>query len=143
MKILFLIHIEEEFRAYMEGSNPYLLENIAKLIRSEGYDQIYAFCTDFDTSEPLTELKLFIDEVIPWSYGYERECFADDERAFLIDVPENGNTTWIPQNLRNNTTLHESEIYIGGGAECECLVDFLAIMKHEGYTYKVLYEIVY
>lgn len=138
MKILFLIHVEEMFRDYFPKM---YVPRICKAMRS--YDDIYVFCSDLDDFRPIREVYNIQNyEQVEWSWGYDPECFNEDEKQFVINA--NGHEyTWIPEILRDPSYWLNHEIHLGGGSLHECLQDMRDILEYQNIPYQLKRHLTY
>lgn len=129
-KVLFLVHIEEMFRRYFPDQLYPL--RLRRACRAKKYDRVFLLLSGVENRNPIREVQDVVGQwqYIDWGWGYEEDMFDEEENAFVI--PSNGHEwTWIPPELRAmQSQLAGYDIFVGGGAESECLQDFCDILGH-------------
>lgn len=136
--ILFLVHIQEEFRRFFP--DPLYPLRVRRSAMAKKYTQVISLVADIDTLDAIPEL-----ETVPfvkkwyWSWGYEKdmfcyancqeECHEEDCEGKYVIESYGHEYTYIPPQLRAMLPeLRQARIFIGGGYASECLEDWRAVL---------------
>lgn len=138
---LLLVHVQNGFRQYFP--NDMYIPRLVKAVHAKKYQNIVHMTSDFDDDTIICELKGKVHREINWSWGYYPFQFEDESEEEWV-IPSSGHEfTWIPPEFRNGF-LDNTKIFLGGGADGECLTDMESIMSYmkipyqrvEGYIYR-------
>ena len=142
--ILFLVHVEEMFRQYFP--DPLYTSRLVKACTCQKYDQVFHMTSCVEDDHPIEELVQCVrmPQLIDWGWGYEPDSFNKEEQEWVIESHGSfgHQWTWIPPELRS-MNFSNCNVFIGGGAEKECLADFelvldnlkVAYTKIKGYVF--------
>jgi hypothetical protein len=141
MKILILVHVEETFRR-----NGYLKDDtiwaIVDGINKGDFDRVIHMTSGIEDYKPIDDIAHMVDEEIEWGWGYEQDHFVEKEEADWIIESWGHEKTWVPPEFRNGGSAN-TEVFLGGGYDGECLADFQAVLEHVGIPYTLVREMVY
>lgn len=145
MKILFIVHAEEQFEPYMDGHFHF---NLSQAVFTGNYDKVYVLNSGVGETAEKSGLIPFVDQLVEndlaeevnwsWSYGPEGMSECDPEREFMIPTGSPHEWTWVPVELRHLLTQKGLMIDVIGGCVNECLLDFEEILMHYGQRYEVV-----
>ena len=141
MKTLILVHVEETFRrlGYLDGDTVWA---IVDGIDHRDFDRVIHMTSGINDYKPIDDIAHMVDEEIEWGWGYEPEHFVEKEEADWIIDSWGHEKTWIPPELRNGRFTN-TEVFLGGGSDGECLADFEAVLEHLEIPYTLVREMVY
>jgi hypothetical protein len=132
--ILFLVHCEEAFRVHFPDKMFPL--RLRRACQARKYDRVIALESKIDNDNvAIQEITDVVTDKIDFGWGYEPECFDQEEKEFVIPTKSCHEYTWIPPEIRN-MNLKNYKVFVGGGCESECLQDFLDILTHLGIDYQ-------
>lgn len=143
MNVLFLVHVEEEFRKYFSEN---YVNDLFDAITSDLFDCIIVLESGlgFGTIDEIYDLYEHKErniDIWEWSWGYLPSWFEPDEREFII--PAYGHEyTYIPLQFRE-TDWSQDRLYVGGGAAQECLADWEAVLEYYNLDYSRVPELVW
>lgn len=136
--ILFLCHIEDSFRHLFP--DPLYIPRLIKACQSAKYNKVIALVSNIMDYDPIPEIADIITDRIDFSWGYEPEQFENEpeEEKFILDASYKSlhDWTWIPPELRDKSWATNSNIFVGGGCDGECLADFEVVLEHLEVDYK-------
>ena len=136
--VLFLVHVEDTFRYLFP---PLFEQRLIRARRAKKYDRIICLVSQVECDKPIDELQFFDPDASSymeqwnWGWGYSNDNFDTNEQQWLIDTSSPHNTTWISPEMRK-FPWNNYNVFVGGGAEMECLQDFLDVMEHLKVSYK-------
>jgi len=134
--ILFMVHVEEMFRQYFPDSM--YLHRILRAYNCRKYSRVWFLESHIDNDGLAGSLENRIsrEDRIEWSWGYEKDMFNDEEREWII--PACGHVfTWVPPELREMLPiLKEANVFVGGGSEYECLLDWCDCLDYLDINYQ-------
>lgn len=151
MDVLFLVHIEEMFRGLMDDDYP---DRICEAIPQ--YDRVVILDSDVGDGileevvphykpwmsyDPMTGAEIYI-----WSWGYEKgQVYEEGEDADEWVIGSLGHEwTWVPVWLRGEADiLRRHNVFVGGGANGECLMDWECVLDHLDIPYTLVDELVF
>ena len=148
--ILFLVHLEEQFRDHFPYALSTLLANTVSdmeltdsMSQPVALDRIVLLHSGISpVIEEIMRLPYRTFETWEWGWGYEADMFEPDEQQWVI--PSYGHEfTWVPENVRPPFDFSKWNIYVGGGAECECLQDWIDVLNHLGLEYETVGDLTY
>lgn len=136
--ILLLCHVEEMFRRYFPDKM--YVNRLIRACYSSKYSKVIALVSGVEDWEPIEEIKHLVTETIDFSWGYEPESFLhdeEDELPWLIDASHKSahEYTWVPPEFRCPSFFHDTNIFVGGGCDGECLADLEVVLEHLGLDY--------
>lgn len=136
-RILFLVHVEDQFR-YSFPDSMY----IRRLQRAMGiYDRVIVLVSGIMNDHTIPELSNtgYGFTEWSWSWGYEREMFHEkEEKNWVIETSSPHQWTWVPPELRHSSDYANYEIYVGGGCRNECLQDFVDVLQYVGIPHHIV-----
>ena len=132
--ILFLVHVEEMFRPHMpEDYGARVLE----FLDNNHYDEIIVLDSQKGDGGILKELRQTKADysVVGWSWGYAPKKPPTSETKWII--PARGHTwTYVPAFMRDRQIeLQAMSVFVGGGADSECLYDWEDVLLHLSIPY--------
>lgn len=132
--LLIIVHMEESFRDYdFEKA----VKSLCREIRSGKYDRIVHCTSNITDFETIPELKYLIDDELDWGWGYEPDCFDEDEQEWVLDASGQSyhEYTWVHPEMRDPAFFEGYEVFLAGGCSGECLADMEVVLDHLEISY--------